>query len=215
MSSRRRPIRTGLPLVASLIATVSLIPAIGPEQIDEFEDGTTLGWEEGPPSPNPPTAVADGGPSGAGDGYLRNVATGGGGPGSRLAMFNTAQWTGDYASTGVRQIELDLADLGSSPLSIRIAIKGGGETWWGSTSAFALPADGQWRSATFQLNASALTRVLGGAELSATLADVSELRILHAPFGPDFQGAPVVATLGVDNVFASLVPVELQRFSVE
>ena len=99
--------------------------AISLSTLDNFEDGTALGWSEGAGSSNPPTHVTDGGPAGAGDGFVRNVS-GGFGAGSRLAMFNeSGQWTGDYVSAGVTRIDAQLANFGTSPLAMRIAIATG------------------------------------------------------------------------------------------
>ena len=64
-------------------------------QIDDFQNGTTMGWDEGSPSPNPPVNVATGGPDGAGDRFLQTNSSGGNGPGSRMVMFNQNQWAGD------------------------------------------------------------------------------------------------------------------------
>ncbi len=63
-------------------------------QIDDFEDGTTMGWMEGFPSPNPPVNIASCRPAGTGDNYLQNISSGGFGPGSAQVMFNHDQWTG-------------------------------------------------------------------------------------------------------------------------
>src|SRR3712207_4557029 len=52
-------------------------------QVDTFQDGSTMNWQEGGNSPNPPTNVASGGPAGAGDRYLENDSSGGFGAGSR------------------------------------------------------------------------------------------------------------------------------------
>src|SRR5204862_1256359 len=105
-------------------------------QIDDFQDGTAMAWDEGIVSPNRPTNVANGGPAGAGDAYLRNVSTGGvGGSGSRQVMFNRSQWTGDFGAAGVTRIEGDLANFGTTPLSIRVALKGPMGSWYVSTDA--------------------------------------------------------------------------------
>ncbi|PWB73274.1 MAG: hypothetical protein C3F15_10055, partial [Holophagae bacterium] len=90
----------GLFAAIGTLAMATAVPAwaVDPLQVDDFEDGTTMGWEEGAPSPNPPVNVADGGPGGAGDAYLENTSSGGTGAGSRMVMFNNAQWTGDYVA---------------------------------------------------------------------------------------------------------------------
>jgi len=178
-------------------------------QVDGFEDGTTMGWSEGAPSPNPPANIANGGPLGPGDNYVQNDSAGGGGPGGRMVMFNEAQWSGDYSAAGVTGISLDMINLGATPLSMRIALRGGASTQYGSTNAFALPADGQWYAASFGLTASDLSLISGGDSLAAVLADVDTLRILSAAGGPVWRGDRVDGTLGVDNITAVPEPASL------
>ncbi len=170
---------------------------------DDFEDGTVSGWMEGPASPNPPTNVPDGGPDGPGDNYLENSSSGGFGPGSKLVMFNQAQWTGDYLAAGVTRIEAQMANLGRTDLFMRIAIEGQPFERYGSTVPELLPADGQWRAVVFQLSDAFLTQISGSGPLSDVLSDVTTLRILAASGGPAWQGDSVVATLGVDDILGA------------
>src|SRR5438046_275304 len=119
------------------IAMLSSTPlwAITFGQIDNFQDGTTMGWSEGGPSPNPPTNIATGGPGGAGDRYLQNIASGGFGAGSRQVMMNSVQWTGSYSTAHVTQIDMMLANFGGASLPVRFAIEGGpGFTQYASTN---------------------------------------------------------------------------------
>ncbi len=51
-------------------------------QIDDFEDGTALGWAVGAFSSIKPMVVETGGPAGPGDNYLELSARGGNGAGS-------------------------------------------------------------------------------------------------------------------------------------
>ncbi len=197
-----------LPFVTLVVCGLLMpqeVRAIACGQVDDFEGGTTMGWMEGLFSPNPPTNVANGGPSGAGDNYLRNVSSGAAGPGSRMVMFNTLQWTGNYLAAGVTRIEADMANFGASPLSMRIAIEGTA-TRFGSSAAVALPADGQWHSVTFDLTSADLSLISGLATLDTVLGNVQTLRILSAAAGPSWQGDAIVATLGVDNITAIVVP---------
>jgi len=177
--------------------------AIIPGQVDTFADGTTMGWQEGTPTPNPPTNVATGGPAGAGDAFLQNISSGGFGAGSRMAMFNMAQWTGNYNGAATNRLTADMANFGSTTLHIRIAIRGGpGSSTYGSTLAINLPADGVWRSTSFDLTPSALTNLNGPDPLAAVLGSATELRIISAAAGPAFSGDPIEGTLGVDNLRA-------------
>ena len=135
-------------------------------------------------------------------------------------MFNQSQWTGNYTAAGILQIEADMANFGTTALSMRIAIQGGTATCYSSNQAVDLPADGVWRAVVFELNPGSLTQVFAGPcpgsdNASTVLANVTELRILSASGAPAFIGDVVAATLGVANIVASLVPVELQSFTVE
>lgn len=189
----------------SLLSCAAAIAGAQPVQlgqVDDFQGGTTMNWQEGAPSPNPATVVPNGGPGGAGDAHLRNISTGGTGPGSRMLIFNRTQWTGAYTAAGVTQIDVWLRAASSgSPLSMRVALANGAGTQFSSTNAFTLPADDQWRQASFALDAASLTRVAGSAPLSAVLADVTELRLLSST-APAWRGDSIVATLSVDNITA-------------
>lgn len=203
-----------LVLVLALASALELC-AISAMEDDDFEDGTTMGWSEGAPSPNPPVNVASGGPLGVGDNYLSNVSSGSPGAGGRLAMFNQSQWTGDYNAVGSAfTIEADMANFGGSPLSIRIGIQDSSGNRYVSSSAVSLPADGTWNAVSFQLIDAAMTQVAGAGTLSQTLGDVIELRILSNAVA-NWQGAQVAASLGVDNFRVTSVPVELQSFTIE
>ena len=172
-------------------------------QQDTFQDGTTMSWSEGVNSPNPPTNIATGGPAGINDRFLRNISNGGAGPGSKMIMFNDAQWTGNYVAAGVNRITAQMANFGSTTLFMRVAFRGGPtSTLYGSSVAAQLPPDGVWRSVTFDLTSSGLTNIGGADTLSQVLSAVAELRILSAVGGASFNGDPVQATLGVDNILA-------------
>ncbi len=180
--------------------------AISPGQVDTFQDGTTMFWEEGTPSPNPPTNIPTGGPAGTGDAFLENISSGGFGAGSRMLMYNDVQWTGNYNVAGVNRLTADMANFGATILHMRVTIRGGPNvSTYGSTASVDLPPDGVWRPVMFDLTPSGLT-VIGGADtLAEVLADVTELRILSAEGGPSFQGDPIAATLGMDNLRAVTV----------
>ena len=57
---------TRVAMVLVTILALGAVMAFTGTENDDFEDGTTMGWDEGGPSPNPPTNIADGGPGGAG-----------------------------------------------------------------------------------------------------------------------------------------------------
>jgi hypothetical protein len=172
-------------------------------QVDDFEDGTVMGWIEGAISPDPPTNQPNGGPAGAGDNYLLNNSSGIFGAGGRLVMFNQTQWAGNYPAAGVTRIDLQMANFGAATLHMRIAIQGGAGTRYASTTAVALPADGVWYSASFGLTSFDLTNVGGLSSLADVLVSVNTLRILSASAGPAWLGDVILASLGVDNIQAA------------
>ena len=188
-----------LAFIGSLLLSAAPLAAITLGQVDTFQDGTTQGWSEGVNSPNPPTNIATGGPAGAGDRNLQNISSGGFGAGSKMIMFNTAQWTGNYTAAGVIRIEADMANLGTTVLNMRITLEG--SSIYSSSSAAVLPADGQWYHVAFNINAASLTLVSGPGPLSNLLSNVTELRLLSSA-SPSSNGDALVGTLGVDNITA-------------
>ena len=199
-----KKVRVFLAAAGCLFFLANRALAISAEQIDTFEDGTTMNWREGG-SPNEPTNVSTGGPNGAGDAFLRDLSSGNFGAGGRMVMLNTTQWAGNYTASGISRITADMANFGSTTLHMRIAVRRGstqGVPAYASTSAIVLPADGIWRSLTFDLTSSTMTNVAGANTLATVLANVLELRILSAAAGPNDMGDVIAGTLGVDNIRA-------------
>jgi len=172
--------------------------AVSLDQLDDFENGTTQGWFVGARHPAPPANVAGGGPAGFDDNYLLLTAIGGSAAGSRLATFNTGQWSGDFNGAGVTAIAMDLDNLGPSDLSLRVAFVNSTSTAI-STLAISLPASSDWTSVVFPIAPGALTALSG--DILSALSDTVELRLLHAT-ALTFPGEPIVAGLGVDNIRA-------------
>jgi hypothetical protein len=172
-------------------------------QVDDFEDGTTQNWEAGVPHPAPPENTPTGGPAGADDNYLLLTALGGQVAGSRLSAFNRLQWIGDYISAGVGGIDLDLNNLSSTDLSIRLYITDqtlGIPTNSVVTEAVQLPAGSGWQSVGFSLDPADLVVLHGDATQALTHA--VEVRIFHN-VDPSYPPGPVVAQLGIDNIVAA------------
>ncbi len=205
-------------LVLSLCLTVAgaAAYAVVAGEVDDFEGGTTENWQH----PQPTSLVtnqATGGPGGAGDNYLRVVSNGTTGAGSRLAVVNRTQWIGDYNALGSEVvISMDLANQGAGALAIRLGVEAAGSptTRFISTSSFALPADGVWRPASFTLSTAEMTSVQGSLTLAQVLGAAIELRIVGAT-GAIWMGDVVAATLGIDNIDITQLPVELQSFTIE
>jgi len=181
-------------LSASLfLACITGAHAVTLMQVDNFTSDTE-GWIEGNPSSNPPTFVATGGPDGGS--HLQNLATGGGGPGSRLVMWNDAQWTGDYMAAGVTGINLfadNRGDLvgGTDTIHLRIAFNGPGG--WFATDPIALPEDvagADWQPLSYSIGMADLTHVSGGTGAFAdTMGAVTRMQILADEGAPNSVGS--------------------------
>ncbi|NLF37925.1 hypothetical protein GX586_00675 [bacterium] len=187
---------------AVLLALSSV--AVTLDQVDDFEDGTTMGWSEGVASPNPPVNVASGGPAGTNDNYLGNTSSGTFGAGSRMVMFNTAQWAGNYATAGVALLTADMANLGGATLHMRIAIEGAG-TRYGSTLPVVISNDSAWHAVSLPVDEAGLSVVEGAQPLAVVLSNVTELRILSSQGGPAWLGDSIAGVLGMDNL-AAVIP---------
>jgi hypothetical protein len=207
-------------LLASIvvIAAVALASqtagAVAIGQIDTFEDGTTGGWfaGRGPLGgvpPIPPQNVPDGGPGGAGDGFLQITAQGGDGAGSKLSANNLTQWAGDYLTAGVTGIAMDLRNLGTSDLTIRLLfedpIPGPPVNIAVTDFGALLPAGGEWTRVVFPVSAADLTVLMG--DPTVLLSQVTFVRIIHSP-NPDFA-VSVAGVVGVDNISAIPEPSSL------
>jgi hypothetical protein len=227
--------RLSAPIFALLCTFCMLHPgaarAISFGQIDTFEDGTLQGWQMGfsATTADHMTNVADGGPAGAGDHYLQvtpDSAEQFGG--NRLTFFNRQQWLGDYTAAGITAITMDVNNFSSSEvLNLRLGLNGGfvdptGTSIIGgvfSTSASILESGSGWTRITFSLRPEDLIAVTPGLSsntpgnnVQATLANVLELRLLNSA-SPDWNGLPVTATLGIDNIHAVPLPPALTLFA--
>jgi hypothetical protein len=181
------------------VAQAGPLSAVEVGHVDDFEDARA-GW-----SGDTPGLVTTGGPAGEGDGYLRLVSRGGGGAGSRLATYNpTAVWTGDFGAAGVTAIELDFKNdaTSSGPLEMRLVLFGPNSTndRWTSTEAITVPNNGQWERLSFPVDAESLTRVGGTRTYDEMIAKVLRVQVRHDNGDPSRDGAPVVASAGMDNV---------------
>lgn len=177
-------------------------------QIDSFTGGSTDNWTQGPRGIPNVSNVASGGPNGAGDPYLQLVSGSFGGD-SRPVTFNQTQWIGNYTAAGVGLIQMELKNfnVGSTALPIRItisdvAITSPSASGYSSTTAFSLPADGQWHLAKFNLNAASLTAVNSPIDsLSVELTKIAELRFLSST-APSVIGDFISAQIGIDEIIA-------------
>ncbi len=197
-------LRTKLGIRAAAAALVmmvaGLVLAVEPGQADDFEDGTVMGWDEGFQSPNPPVNIPDGGPMGAGDAYLENSSDGGFGAGSRMVMYNNAQWTGNFNALGIPlSIRAHMANFGAELLLMRVALEGANGARYASSAWTVIDTDGMWYEVVFDLTDSAMTLVEGAGTLDSVLDNVVEMRILSSA-QPAWRGDDIQALLGVDNI---------------
>ena len=190
---------TATTLVFALVATARATPVLS--QVSDFEGGTIQGWTNGASAADPVNANT-GGPAGAGDNFLRVTSRGGGGGGSRLAVYNrSAAWAGNYTTARVTAIGMDVRNLGATDVTLRLAFQETGGSRYATTRAESLPAGGDWRHVVFRLTPADLTRVSGGTATATALTRVFEMRLVHAPTAA-FQSPPVVAQVGLDNITA-------------
>ncbi len=183
-------------IVVSCCLIAASDAAIVLNQIETFS--AQNGWQSGSPNPNPPVLAANAGPLGTGDSALRVTSNGGTGAGSRLVVFNTTAWTGDYLSAGILTLAMDLRNSGSTSLSLRVALDGPGGKFVSAPTV--INAFSGWVSAVFSIKASSLISA-SGTDAAATLADVTELRILHSST-VDYRGAQISSGFQVDNIQA-------------
>jgi glucose/arabinose dehydrogenase len=176
----------------------SAAKAITAGQKDDFENGTTQGWISGSQNTHPPVNVSSGGPVGAGDHYLQITSSGGFGQGSKLVAFNQNQWTGNYTAADIAAISADVRNFGNTNLTLRLALRGPSGYIY-SITGVSLAGGSDWQTVVFPVNAADMT---GSANVSTTLANVTELRLLHQTTS-GYMGNPVAATLGVDNLTAN------------
>jgi len=198
-------------LLLALAVSAAPLSASTIGQIDNFQDGTTMGWFVPlTTNPNQPANVSTGGPAGVGDAYLQLTATGSAGPGSRLSVLNSSQWAGNYFASGVTLIRMDVNNFGPLDVSLRLLfedIEGSGPpvNLALSANAVVVPAGSGWVTAEFPITAADLVPFDFGTAAGA-LADTDIMRIFHNP-DPTFPGPnagiPLVnVTLGVDNITA-------------
>ena len=173
-------------------------------QLDNFEDGTLQDWNNGGAGAPPVLNIGTGGPAGVNDNFMQ-VTSDGSGAGQFLTVFNRSQWLGDYLSAGVTAIEMDLRNLGSVSLTIRLGFKdaaGPGGVGYLS-SGFTLAAGSGWQHVTFLINPASMIAV-GGPDAFNTFfaSDVQEMRIINETGTSNLNGNAITGQLGVDNIHA-------------
>jgi len=183
-------------LLLSLFSLQSATFALTLGQSDTFAGEDTQDWFGGAS----PTVISSGGPDGSG--FLRLTSTGTFGTGSHMATHNSNLWTGDYTAAGVRAIECDINNLGSTELNMRIVVWSGLGTKWTSTIPITLPANSGWRRVRFSVLPADLSLNSGAETAAQTLADAQRLMFRNATQTTG-GGSAIAAVLGLDNITAS------------
>ena len=185
-----------------IVLTAPSANAIVFGQIDDFENGTTMGWANGVPGYL--VNINTGGPAGVDDNFLQ-LTSDGVGQGGRLTTFNLQQWLGNYIGQGVTAIELDLRNQGSTQLSIRLAFKSANtaEAPGYLSQAIILAPGSGWQHFSISLTAANMIRV-GNPAAYATFftTGVADARIINEVGTTNLNGDFIVAQLGIDNIRA-------------
>jgi len=213
MKARKTPLPTRcLTLLTAALMGLSAsgtASAIEFGQADTFDDGSTSDWVKGGATQLPVENIADGGPDGSGDNFIRNESTGSGNADSRQVFYNQAQWAGDYNAVGVGAITMMANNLGSTTLYLRVAVQGPSATQFGSTNAVVLAPGSGWTYVEFDLTAPSVTAISGPSDLTTVLGSVNTVRIVSAQAGPAWRGDIVDSVVGIDQIRArsSIIPV--------
>jgi len=181
--------------------------------VNDFEDGTTMGWSVGAVATNPPVNIDTGGPNGLDDNFL-SCSSDGVGASGRLVIFNSSStWTGDWTTAGVNYISFKANNTGATNLILRISLDGTGGRF-STTNGASIPAGSGWTTINIPVAPSDFTSV-GGTSINNTLADVTVMRINHSSV-PSFTGDDIVATLGLDLISArsTALPITLEYFTL-
>jgi hypothetical protein len=196
--------------IAPILAAFGLVMVLGAPsaraivfgQLDDFENGTTMGWANGVPGYL--VNINTGGPAGANDNFLQ-LTSDGVGQGGRLTTFNLQQWLGNYIAQGVTAIEIDLRNQGQTQLSIRLGFKAANtSTAPGYLSQAIILAPGSgWQRFSISLTAANLIRVGNAADYSTFFSSgVADVRIMNAAGTGNLNGEFIVGQLGIDNIRA-------------
>lgn len=194
-----------LSIVMTLVSLAGIASAVTIGQFDNFEDGSLQNWTQGINN----GLLSNGSATPTSSLGLFVETTGNTtGPGHNLVVFNSTQWAGDYLAAGVTGIEFDALAGTLDDHFVRVAIDGAGGRFVTTDIFITAPAAPFPSPISFSLAPQDLTAV-GGTDVMATLADVTQLRILHNPVAA-FEGetvgadplSPVVGQLFVDNITA-------------
>jgi hypothetical protein len=124
-----------------------------------------------------------------------------------MTVMNASQWAGDYLTAGVARMTMDVINLGSTDLALRLLFEdpamGPPTNIAATTTPVILTAGGGWTSVSFDVQLDDLTALLGTTE--DALSNTTVLRLFHNP-AVGFPGPEIISQLGVDNIRARAVP---------
>lgn len=188
-----------------ILSTLVMFGQVSAGQVDDFEGTTdptaTENWIVGGAS-----NVPENKPGGPGESsrMLEYSSTGGSGPGSRMAFFNSNnQWSGDFVSQGIVEIQLDV-NATVTDLHVRIGFQGPNGTRLVSSVPVIVPAGSGWTNVALPISTDDDLMVVQGPNTRAeVLAAVSQFRILSAVVIDNFRGDVIASTMQVDNITAS------------
>lgn len=197
-------------LTISQQSTASLIY---PGKLSNFDDGNVDGWTKGPRSNAQPEVITDE----QGHRYLLVSSTGEltfdteRDPDSRLKVLNHSTWLPDYNLLGIVAIKVRMANLGKTPLHMRLFFGNTAQEKMCMTeTAVELSPDKQWQDITFNMQQPGL--ICGSAvntdrtiqpenfSIAGLKKNLNNIFFMSLET-PDSDGK-LVGTLGIDSIEA-------------
>ena len=175
-----------------------------------FDTGNE-GWQPNNWKTNDANGISPGNP------YLDIAADGSGALGKAITFNVEPAWTGNYNSTGVTGLRLDIANRSDSDdVYLRVALgnraspQQSGGTWWISKTAEFIASESVWTSVFLPIAESDMVVVgnIAGESYNESIEDtfsnILNIRILSAIVPVGAVGDEFVGNVGIDNV--ALVP---------
>ena len=190
-------------------------------QVDTFEDYTLQNWTKNTSIPN--SNIYDGGPSGAGDNFLR-VEASGSGSNLNLMTKNTAQWKGDYYQgnlpSRIKYISMDVRNSGTNVIFLRLAFQTNyGLIYRGcTTNAVAVIPNEGWKKISISILEANMTGLTSPWDYAVMFGSgslgVEEMRILHNSV-PAWEATANASILDIDNIRADSQLLGVEEFQTE
>jgi hypothetical protein len=215
-------------LLITSISTVTAAEFIKPGMVNDFEDGSTMDWENGArrDSPNKPSIKKDGDNS-----YLEIKSLGGpagdkSAPNARMGVSNAtytivegeydfddpsghvSKWAGDYSNVAeIKGRAMATSDT-EEKLYLRLGVgdyRTGAKAYYTSKKAIEIPTDGTWVDFSFKLDADFVDQGLFGEfnndfTYARLIKDVPHIRFVSNKENSFYGGDRIKATLGLDDI---------------